>query len=193
MMQMLDVGKLESNLNSSAAVQVLNHLWQKQAFANHWKQQQKESAILPFLYLLRYHQRSRNIAGDISVLLQLPKSIQGANSASHWRVKNACGSAFRIGKKEEEVHQGPNHKNKKEGVQNPFTNTVLLLQRMMVNKEQVFWSRSCSIIDPKVLRGLYALDVPSEKCAMDWRNVHCFSYYYALPPPPPQPPPRLTN
>ena len=42
MMQMLDVGKLESNLNSSAAVQVLNHLWQKQAFANHWKQQQKE-------------------------------------------------------------------------------------------------------------------------------------------------------
>ena len=109
-------------------------------------------------------------------------------------MKNACGSAFRIGKKEEEVHQGPNHKNKKEGVQNPFTNTVLLLQRMMVNKEQVFWSRSCSIIDPKVLRGLYALDVPSEKCAMDWRNVHCFSYYYALPPPPPpQPPPRLTN
>ena len=47
---------------------------------------------------------------------------------------------------------------------------------MMVNKEQVFWSRSCSIIDPKVLRGLYALDVPSEKCAMDWRNVHCFYY-----------------
>ena len=77
MMQMDLKGKLNSFAVPSLITCDKNQ--QKQAFANHYSQ----SAIFFFCALII-------IASDISSVPEATsKSIQGANSASRWRVKNA--------------------------------------------------------------------------------------------------------